>query len=84
MADSVKLEVSARSMNEPAVERPILSLLAQYMPGFPWSGESFPVATVEPKRTFLEKVFLLHEEFQRPIDCIITNECPGTYMTWSE
>ncbi len=71
IADSVKLEVSARSLNEPAVERPILSLLGQYMPGFPWSGESFPVATVEPKRTFLEKVFLLHEEFQRPIERII-------------
>jgi hypothetical protein len=71
IADSVKLEVSARSLNEPAVERPISSLLGQYMPGFPWSGESFSVATVEPKRTFLEKIFLLHEEFLRPIDRIV-------------
>ncbi|MGF7079746.1 nucleotidyl transferase AbiEii/AbiGii toxin family protein [Mucilaginibacter sp. UYCu711] len=71
IADSVKLEVSARSLNEPAVERPISSLLGEYMPGFPWSGESFPVATVEPKRTFLEKIFLLHEEFLRPVDRII-------------
>ncbi|MDB5025919.1 MAG: hypothetical protein JWP78_3674 [Mucilaginibacter sp.] len=71
IADSVKLEVSARSLNEPAVERPILSLLGQYMPDFPWSGKPFPVATVEPKRTFLEKVFLLHEEFLRPIDRIV-------------
>jgi hypothetical protein len=71
IADSVKLEVSARSLDEPAAERPILSLLSQYMPGFPWSGESFPVATVEPKRTFLEKIFLLHEEFLRPIDRIV-------------
>ncbi|EOR93730.1 : hypothetical protein [Arcticibacter svalbardensis MN12-7] len=71
IADSVKLEVSARSLNEPAVERPIQSLLGEYMPGFPWSGESFPVATVEPKRTFLEKIFLLHEEFLRPTDRIV-------------
>ncbi|MGY4539615.1 hypothetical protein ACVW0P_004051 [Mucilaginibacter sp. UYNi724] len=71
IADSVKLEVSARSLNEAAVERPILSLLGEYMPGFPWSGENFPVATVEPKRTFLEKIFLLHEEFLRPVDRII-------------
>jgi len=71
IADSVKLEVSARSLNEPAIERPILSLLGEYMPGFPWSGEKFPVPTVEPKRTFMEKVFLLHEEFLRPIDKIV-------------
>jgi hypothetical protein len=69
--DRVKVEVSARSLHEPAVERPILSLLGQYMPGYPWSGEPFPVATVEPKRTFLEKIFLLHEEFLRPIDHIV-------------
>jgi hypothetical protein len=69
--DRVKVEVSARSLNEPAVERQIMSLLGQYMPGFPWSGEPFPVATVEPKRTFLEKIFLLHEEFLRPLDKIV-------------
>jgi hypothetical protein len=71
IADSIKLEVSARSLHEPAVERPIMSLLGQYMPGFSWSGEPFPVATVEPKRTFLEKIFLLHEEFLRPVDRIV-------------
>lgn len=69
--DRVKVEVSARSLNEAAVERPIMSLLGQYMPDFPWSGKPFPVATVEPKRTFLEKIFLLHEEFLRPIDSIV-------------
>jgi len=71
IADSVKLEVSARSLNEPAVELPIQSLLGEYMPGFPWSGESFLVHAVEPKRTFLEKIFLLHEEFLRPLDRIV-------------
>lgn len=71
IADSVKLEVSARSLNEPAVNRPILSLLGEYMPGFSWSGKSFDVPTVEPKRTFMEKAFLLHEEFLRPVDQIV-------------
>ncbi|WP_036603520.1 nucleotidyl transferase AbiEii/AbiGii toxin family protein [Olivibacter sitiensis] len=69
--DSVKLEVSARSLNEPSVDRPILSLLGEYMPGYPWSGKHFPVHTVEPKRTFLEKAFLLHEEFLRTTDKIV-------------
>ena len=71
IADSVKLEVSARSLNEPVIERPILSLLGEFMPGFPWSGECFMVPTVEPKRTFMEKAFLLHEEFLRPVDKIV-------------
>ena len=71
IADSVKLEVSARSLNEPATNRPIRSLIGEYMPGFVWSGESFMIPTVEPKRTFMEKAFLLHEEFLRPVDKII-------------
>lgn len=71
LPDRVKLEVSARSLNEPSAERPIISLLGEYMPGFPWSGESFMVPTVEPKRTFMEKAFLLHEEFLRPVDKIV-------------
>ncbi|HEU0226890.1 MAG TPA: nucleotidyl transferase AbiEii/AbiGii toxin family protein [Arachidicoccus soli] len=71
IADSVKLEVSARSLNEPATNRPIRSLIGEHMPGFAWSGESFMVPTVEPKRTFMEKAFLLHEEFLRPVDQIV-------------
>jgi hypothetical protein len=30
--------------------------------------ESFMVPTVNPERTFLEKLFLLHEEFHRPVE----------------
>jgi hypothetical protein len=30
--------------------------------------KSFVVPTVNPERTFLEKLFLLHEEFHRPIE----------------
>lgn len=70
IGDSVKLEVSARSLNEPAISRPIQSLLDEYMPAS-WSGTPFMVPTVEPKRTFMEKAFLLHEEFLRPPDAIV-------------
>lgn len=65
--DSVKLEVSSRSLKEAGIERFINSILSEYMPGLPWSGSSFPVFSVHPKRTFLEKIFLLHEEFLKPI-----------------
>lgn len=66
----MKLEVSARSLNEPAVPREINSLLGIYMPDFEWSGTPFAIPVVEPKRTFLEKIFLLHEEFLRPVEKI--------------
>lgn len=71
--DSIKVEVSARSLKEPGIERMINSMLSEFMPGLPWSGNSFPVFSVDPKRTFLEKVFLLHEEFQKPADEINFN-----------
>jgi hypothetical protein len=31
----------------------------------PFSEDSFEVPAVEPRRTFLEKIFLLHEEFRK-------------------
>lgn len=72
-ADNVKIEISARSLKEPGVNRSVTSLLGQHMPGFPWSGEAFSTPSVLPKRTFLEKMFLLHEEFQRPVEQINYN-----------
>lgn len=60
----VKIELSCLSMDEPVEERQIRSLIC----------ESFPeedtdavcrIKTVVPTRTFLEKIFLLAEEFQK-------------------
>lgn len=61
----VKIEVSGRSLREPWSVCSIQSLLSEYIPGQSFSDEAFTVPAVEPKRTFLEKLFLLHEEFQR-------------------
>ena len=61
----VKIEVSARSLKEPWKECSIKSLLDEYLPGRLFSGTAFRIPSVEPKRTFLEKAFLLHEEFQK-------------------
>lgn len=38
------------------------------MPDQPFSGSAFSIETVDPARTFLEKAFLLHEEFSKPAD----------------
>ncbi|KAA6301230.1 MAG: hypothetical protein EZS26_002619 [Candidatus Ordinivivax streblomastigis] len=34
----------------------------------PYSDKPITIPTVNPERTFLEKIFLLHEEFQRPAE----------------
>ncbi len=65
LPDVVKIEVSARSLKEPWTQRHLSSMLDNAFPGRPWSGKAFQVPAVEPKRTFLEKCFLLAEEFQK-------------------
>lgn len=61
--DKVIIEIGARSLREPFTERPIQSIIGTTFPGQTWSGEAFNIPIVEPKRTFLEKAFLLHEGF---------------------
>lgn len=62
----VKIEVSGRSMSEPVADRSIRSLVDEYVPQSAVAEESFCVRAVLPERTFLEKTFLLHEEFSKP------------------
>lgn len=59
----VKVEISCMSMDEPVEIRNIRSLIADALPVEDESEVSFP--TVLPTRTFLEKIFLLAEEFQK-------------------
>lgn len=62
----VQIEIGCRSLREPFENRPILSLLDETYPDADFSQEFVQIPSVLPERTFLEKVFLLHEEFQRP------------------
>jgi len=68
--DVVKIEVSARSLKEPWKGCTIQSLLDEILPSSPFSEAPFAVPSVEPIRTFLEKLFLLHEEFQKELSKI--------------
>ncbi len=68
--DSVKIEVSARSLKEPWSPRYIQSLLSEYFDNPAYLETPFSVPIVEPVRTFLEKAFLLHEEFSKPAENI--------------
>ena len=62
----VKIEVSGRSMSEPVCDIQLNSMIDQIYPTAPFAELKFNVRAVLPERTFLEKLFLLHEEFAKP------------------
>ncbi len=61
----VLIEVGARSLMEPVDNKLILSILSSEFNEFPFAEKEITIPVVSPKRTFLEKIFLLHEEFQK-------------------
>ena len=61
----VKIEVSGRSMGEPVSDVLLDSMIDQVYPTAPFAEAKFNVRAVRPERTFLEKLFLLHEEFAK-------------------
>lgn len=62
----IVVEISARSLKEPFELREIKSMIGEKYSGQPFSDIPVMIPTVLPTRTFLEKIFLLHEEFQKP------------------
>lgn len=60
----VKIEISCLSMDEPIEEREIHSLIGECFESEDADANCI-VRTVVPTRTFLEKIFLLAEEFQK-------------------
>lgn len=65
--NTVKLEISGRSMVEPVEKKFINATIDAHFPNAPFAEEPFEVNAVIPERTFLEKVFLLHEEFHKDV-----------------
>jgi len=59
----VQIEIGCRSLREPYTIMPISSMVDEAYSDFEFVPIQVP--TVNPERTFLEKIFLLHEEFQR-------------------
>src|SRR6185437_7854692 len=72
IADEVKIEVSVRSTLAPFTIRPIRSMLTEHFPRPAYPEDPFHIPVVEPRKTLLEKAFLLHEEFSKPLDRIKT------------
>lgn len=65
LREAVLIEIGARSLREPAEQREIGSIIAQSLNNNEVAGAPFSILTVTPPRTFLEKIFLLHEEFSK-------------------
>lgn len=65
--NTVKIEISGRSMVEPIEKKAINAAIDAQFPNSPFTEQPFEVNAVIPERTFLEKVFLLHEEFKKDV-----------------
>lgn len=68
----VIIEVSGRSMNEPVTPVLLRSFIDEVFTEAPFTERPFEVRAVVPERTFLEKIFLLHEEFAKPKEQVRT------------
>jgi hypothetical protein len=62
----VLIEIGSRSLKEPFTERKFCSFVGEQFKGRNFTDDDITIPTVNPERTFLEKIFLLHEEFQQP------------------
>ena len=65
LPDRVKIEFSVRSLKEPSTKRSMRSLLVTHFPNENYIEENCEVLTIQPQRTLIEKIFLLHEEYSR-------------------
>lgn len=70
----ILIEISSRSLIEPFENRELSSVISQVYPGEKFIDKPALIPTVTPTRTLIEKMFLLHEEFQKPKDREIKSE----------
>jgi predicted nucleotidyltransferase component of viral defense system len=62
----VKVELGSRSLKDPFSVCQIQSFIGKQFSELPFSDSAIDIPCINPERTFLEKLFLLHEEFQNP------------------
>ena len=65
LPDRVKIEFCVRSQKDPNDCRTMQTLLNNYFPNDAYGEKTFLVTTIQPSRTFIEKILLLHEEYNR-------------------
>lgn len=62
----VKVEIGGRSLKDPYSGRSFSSIIGKQFSDRPFADSAITIPCVNPERTYLEKLFLLHEEFQKP------------------
>lgn len=62
----VLVEVGSRSLKEPFTQRTFGTFVSEIYTDNSFIDNPITIPIVNPERTFLEKIFLLHEEFQKP------------------
>ena len=66
----IVIEMGARALSEPSEIRKINSYIDQNFKDRDFTFTDFEVNVIVPTKTFLEKIFLLHEEFTKPTEKI--------------
>lgn len=66
----ILVEIGSRSLREPFTQRTFGTFVSQIYKDKLFADKPISIPVVNPERTFLEKIFLLHEEFQKPQDKI--------------
>ena len=70
LPNRVQIELGARSLNEPSSASSIGSIIDETFGDTEFVEEPFDVKAIVPEKTLLEKMILLHEEFQKPAEKI--------------
>lgn len=70
----ILIELSSRSLIKPFEGKDMISFIGETFPHIPFADRVIKIPTALPSRTMLEKIFLLHEEFQRKPQEDIRNE----------
>ena len=65
LPDRVKIEFSVRSLKDPSAKRNMNSLLFTHFPNDNYLEQDYEILTILPQRTLIEKMLLLHEEYNR-------------------
>ncbi len=64
----ILVELSSRSLRDPFINKELQSFIGQSFPDEDFVDSPIVIPTAAPHKTLLEKIFLLHEEFQKPRD----------------
>ena len=62
----VKVEIGSRSLKDPYSDRSFKSIVSTHFQDKAYADTAITIPCINPERTYLEKLFLLHEEFQKP------------------